>query len=424
LQRHLITPWQAGVAVLVAVASGVIGGGWAIDARADVAAGRREAHAVSLAAAARLVGAPGEAGGLEVVLVNAGTRPVTVTGITLPADAPVSSSEPVEPVGVLASGASSTLHLGRVQFDCAGHVPDRLSILVGVRAADAQPQQLEIPVVGADDAFAQLVMQHCQDLDSRITVRLAGDWRHRTRAGSPQLAGMLEVVAEPPIGVQLLEVSGWAPFILSSPVTPSGANSAPAHVRGFRVTVEIGSCAAGRPPDQGLLGLLARIRASDGRELDAQVEVSTEAAAALVGLYNLICGDAAGPGGLRVDAVPADGWWAEPTGPEPVVWLHGRVEVTTTTDQVTLTGVSEAVGTVNIRPEWNTPLRLSGPGRSHYVEIVVVLNCTLEELDATPKPTFLLHGQAGGLPQSWPIPLAEPLRQAAEKACGDAAASG
>jgi hypothetical protein len=105
-----------------------------------------------------------------------------------------------------------------------------------------------------------------------------------------------------------------------------------------------------------------------------------------VGLYNLVCGDAAGPVGLRVDAVPADEWWAEPTGPEPVVSLHGRVEVTTTTDQVTLTGVSESVGTVNIQPGWNAPLRLSGPGRSHSVAIVVVLNCTLEELDATPQP--------------------------------------
>jgi hypothetical protein len=97
----------------------------------------------------------------------------------------------------------------------------------------------------------------------------------------------------------------------------------------------------------------------------------------------------------------------EPIGPEPVVWLHGTVEVTTTADQVTLTGVSESVGRVNIRPGWGAPLRLSGPGHGYSVEIVVVLNCTLEELDTRPEPTFLLHGQAGGLPQTWPIPRSD-----------------
>lgn len=423
LRRHLIAPWQAGVALLVAVALGVIGGGWAMDARADAAAQRQDAHAVTLAGFMRLAGDPG-AESIEVVLVNAGTRPVTVTGLTPSAGAPVSSSEPIEPVGVLVPGASSIIHLGLVELDCAGHVPDRLSMRVDVRAADAQPQQLEIPVVGADDAFARMVTPHCQELASRLTVRLAGDWRHRAGVGGPKLVGMLEVVATPPIGVQLLEVSGWAPFVLSSSETSSGTNSAPADVRGFRVTVGIGSCSPARPLDQGLLGLRAHVRASDGRELAAQVQLSTDDAAALVGLYDLVCGDAAGPGGLRVDAVPAGGMWAEPIGAVPVVWLHGTVEVTTTTDQVTLTGVSESVGRVNIQPGWGTPLRLSGPGHNYSVEIVAVLNCTLEELDTTPEPKFLLHGQAGGLPQNWPIPLVKPLRQAATKACSDAAAPG
>lgn len=423
LRRHLGTPWRVAVALAIAVALGLIGGGWAMDARADAAAQRRDGHAVTLAAFMQLVGDPG-AESIEVVLVNVGARPVTVSGLTPSAGAPVSASEPIDPAGALAPGASVTIHFGLDEFDCAGHTPDRLSLRVDVRAADAQPQRLEIPVVGADDAFGRLITPYCQDLAARLTVRLAGDWGHRAGVGGPELVGILEVVAEPPIGVQLLEVSGWAPFVLSSSATSSGTNSAPADVRGFQVTVGIGSCSPARPPDQGMLGLRAHVRASDGRELDAQVQLSTEAAAALVGLYDLVCGDATGSGGLRVDAVPADGWWVEPIGPELVLSLHGTVEVTATTDQVTLTGVSESIGRVSIRPGWGPPLRLSGRGHSYSVGIVVVLTCTLEELDTTPEPKFRLHGQAGGLPQTWPIPLLKPLRQAATKACGDATTPG
>jgi len=423
LRRNLGSPWRVGVAVAVAVALGVVAGGWTMAARADAAAQRRDAHTVSLAAFMRLAGDPG-AESIEVVVVNAGTRPVTVTKTTPSQAAPVSSIEPVESEIALAPGSATTSRLRLDELDCAAQVPDQLSLRVDVRAADAQPQQLEIPVVGADEAFANLVMPYCQDLASRLTVRLAGDWRHRAAAGGPELSGMLEVVAKPPIGVQLLKVSGWAPFVMSSSATSNSTNSAPADVRGFRVTIGINSCSPAQPPDQGLLGLRAHVRTSDGRELDAPVQLSTEAAAALVGLYELVCGDAAGAGGLRVDEIPADGWWAESVGPEAVLTLHGTVEVTTTADQVTLTGVSESAGRLSIHPGWGAPpLRLSGPGRPHYVEIVVVLNCPPEALDAIPPLRFVLHGQAGGLPQTWPIPIGKSLRQAAEKACG-AATSG
>src|SRR5262245_66059579 len=61
LRRNLGSPWRVGVAVAVAVALGVVAGGWTMAARADAAAPRRGATTVSLGAFLPLAGDPGPA---------------------------------------------------------------------------------------------------------------------------------------------------------------------------------------------------------------------------------------------------------------------------------------------------------------------------------------------------------------------------